>query len=204
MGHKMQPIRDKGKVHDAEVILSRMTDAHGRRMFLLWEIGIRLGMRVSDLVRLKVGDLVGKSSYTYLPQKQSHKVRARPITITFDPKLKRIIQARLADRDPDEWVFPSRQRDITGALKPITRQTARNDMRAIAQLCGLGDSVGCHTMRKTFGYHYYQKTRDIAFLQEWFYHETPSTTLIYIGVNEDMMKKRTDMTPFDDLQGVEL
>ncbi|WP_425389003.1 hypothetical protein [Domibacillus iocasae] len=42
-------------------------------------------------------------------------------------------------------------------------------------------------MRKTFGYHFYQQTKDVAMLQQIFGHSAPSVTLRYIGINEDMM-----------------
>ena len=49
------------------------------------------------------------------------------------------------------------------------------------------DSIGTHTLRKTFGYHFYQKYKDIALLQELFNHSAPSVTLRYIGINQDMI-----------------
>ena len=46
-------------------------------------------------------------------------------------------------------------------------------------------NLGTHSLRKTFGYHYYQKTNDIAILQDIFNHSDPAITLRYIGINED-------------------
>ncbi|MBP7433838.1 tyrosine-type recombinase/integrase, partial [bacterium] len=43
-----------------------------------------------------------------------------------------------------------------------------------------------HTLRKTFGYHLYQKTKDVALLQYLFNHKSPSVTLRYIGINQNM------------------
>lgn len=69
MGRKMEPIRNIDQVHDIEVTLSRMDTERGRRMFLLWETGIELGLRIGDLVTLRVGDLRGQKTYTFTPQK---------------------------------------------------------------------------------------------------------------------------------------
>ncbi|MGW8655087.1 tyrosine-type recombinase/integrase, partial [Nocardia salmonicida] len=49
------------------------------------------------------------------------------------------------------------------------------------------EEIGTHSLRKTFGYHYYQKTKDVAMLQEIFGHSAPSITLRYIGINEQMI-----------------
>ena len=50
-------------------------------------------------------------------------------------------------------------------------------------------AVGTHTLRKTFGYHMYQKTHDVALLMDVFNHDDPSVTLRYIGVNQDTKDK---------------
>lgn len=204
MGQQMQPIRELEKVHDMTVTLSKRKDARGQRMFLMWVVGINMGFRVSDLVDLKVGQLRDESAFTYLPKKQSHKSGARPITVPVPAAVRKVLKARLPDAPAEAWLFPSRKR--TGGKNPqhISRQTARMDMREIGRVCGLTQKIGCHTMRKTFGYHYYQRTHDVAILQEWFYHESPATTLIYIGVALDNFREMIKKSPFADMDGVEL
>ena len=40
-------------------------------------------------------------------------------------------------------------------------------------------------MRKTFGYHAYNKGIDVSYLQKIFNHSAPSTTLNYLGITQD-------------------
>lgn len=40
-------------------------------------------------------------------------------------------------------------------------------------------------MRKTFGYHYYKRFKDVATLQEILNHAAPSITKRYIGITQD-------------------
>jgi len=40
-------------------------------------------------------------------------------------------------------------------------------------------------MHKTFGYLFYNQTKDIAMLQEILNHITPQITLRYIGINKE-------------------
>lgn len=40
-------------------------------------------------------------------------------------------------------------------------------------------------MRKTFGYHAYQATKDVAVLMDMFNHAAPSITLRYIGISNE-------------------
>lgn len=48
-------------------------------------------------------------------------------------------------------------------------------------------NVGTHTMRKTFGYHHYQKFHDVVLLQQIFNHSAPHITLRYIGITQDQI-----------------
>jgi integrase len=66
-------------------------------------------------------------------------------------------------------------------------------LRKVAERFHL-DEIGTHTLRKTFGYHFYQQTKDVAMLQEIFNHSSPAITLKYIGVNQDSMDRA--MTKF--------
>ncbi len=60
-------------------------------------------------------------------------------------------------------------------------------MKSIAAKAGIGYSVSTHTMRKTFGYHYYRRTKDIATLMVLFNHSSERETKIYIGIELDEM-----------------
>ena len=71
--------------------------------------------------------------------------------------------------------------------EPITRIQA---YRIITEAClkaGITCKIGTHTLRKTFGYHFYQEKKDIALLQTIFNHSTPSVTMRYIGINQDII-----------------
>lgn len=45
-------------------------------------------------------------------------------------------------------------------------------------------------LRKTFGYHYYKQTGDIAFLMIWFNHSSVEVTKRYIGIDLDERAKK--------------
>lgn len=72
--------------------------------------------------------------------------------------------------------------------RPITRIQAYRILNTAAEKVGL-DEIGTHTLRKTFGYHYYQKTKDVVMLQTIFNHSAPSITLRYIGIQQDEIDK---------------
>ena len=84
----------------------------------------------------------------------------------------------------EEYLFKSKKRKI----KPITRVQAYNILKRIAKKYKL-ESIGTHTLRKTFGYHFYKKTHDVALLMTIFNHSDPSITLRYIGIEQDNVNK---------------
>lgn len=55
-------------------------------------------------------------------------------------------------------------------------------LRTAAEYVNL-DDIGTHTLRKTFGYHFYKQAKDVDMLQEIFNHSDQRTTLRYIGIN---------------------
>lgn len=48
------------------------------------------------------------------------------------------------------------------------------------------------SMRKTFGFHFYQNTKDVKVLQELFNQSAPSVTLRYIGISQGIMDSAID------------
>ena len=90
----------------------------------------------------------------------------------------------------EDLLFPSRVTIGDGTVQmPMTRRTAYNDIRQIAEMFGLGDHIGCHTMRKTFGYWHYKKNKDLELLREWFNHTSQAVTRRYIGMDENERQK---------------
>ena len=181
----VEPIRDTVKVRELETALERLEDERGRRMYLMFMVGIYLGLRISDILKLRVDDLRGKNVLVLKEQKTA-KLAQLPIPI----KLKRVCRERLAGLPGGAFIFESRQRDRYGASKAITRQSAYNDIKAMARIAGLDYPFGCHSLRKTFGYHYYKQTGDIAFLMLWFNHSSVEVTKRYIGIDLDERVKK--------------
>jgi len=80
--------------------------------------------------------------------------------------------------DPDDYLFPSKKGSH------ISTTQAYRSLQKAAKVLGR-DDIATHTMRKTFGYFYYRKTRDLTFLQEIFNHSAPIITKRYIGLIQE-------------------
>lgn len=173
----VQPIRDKKLIERMKNELRKS----GTRDFMLFCFGINIGLRISDILSLKVSDVRDKSHITLTEQKTG-KVRRIKINGIGDD-----LNDYIQEMNNDDYLFRSQK----GENSPISRVQAYRILNKAAYALGI-EEVGTHTMRKTFGYHFYQKTKDVALLQELFQHSAPSVTLRYIGINQDIMDTAMD------------
>lgn len=177
----VQPIREKKKINAMKTLLK----AKDEKYYIMFRIGVNVGLRVSDILTLKVCDVRTKDHVTII-EKKTGKAKRFLVPTT----LQKEIAAYIRDMTDDEYLIQSRK----GNNKPITRIQAYRVLNDIAKQIGI-EEVGTHTMRKTFGYHHYQQNKDIAILQDIFNHSAPSITLRYIGINDDM--KDNSLKDFD-------
>lgn len=169
----VEPIRDKNKIE----IVKRILKEHGSRDYLLFLLGINSGLRISDILKLKVSDVRNKK-YIELNEQKTGKYKRFPITDFFKDTLNEYILGK----NLNDWLFSSQR-----GGNPISRIQAYRIICSACLQAGITTRIGTHTLRKTFGYHFYNKTKDIALLQCIFNHSAPSVTLKYIGINQDII-----------------
>ncbi|HHK5534043.1 TPA: tyrosine-type recombinase/integrase, partial [Bacillus mobilis] len=100
------------------------------------------------------------------------------------PSLKSELRWFNEGREIGEYLLRSRK----GKNRPIGRSMAYKILKSTAAEFGLNE-IGTHTLRKTYGYHMYMQTKNIALLMEIFNHSSEKVTLRYIGINQDVMDK---------------
>lgn len=170
----VEPIRKKEDLEEMKSYLRKS----GERDYILFVCGIYSTLRISDLLPLKKKDFLGE--HLLLVEKKTQKKKK----IYISAKLRRELKPYLLKLKDDDHLFKSQK----GHNKPITRTTAYRILSTAGEACGL-KRIGTHSMRKTFGYQYYQKTKNLAVLQELFSHSSEAITLRYIGINQDMLDK---------------
>jgi len=181
---EVQPIRDKDQLERCFEI-AREHDRHRKQREPSWElllvVGFNTSLRISDIRRYRVKELRGQEYARTVAQKTGKDTR-----ILINPAARREINRLTAGRPAEEFLFQSREKDRkTGGPKPITRQRAWQIINKICRAAGVKDRIGCHTLRKTFGYHYYKMTGDVVSLQRILGHNSQRDTLVYIGVIQD-------------------
>lgn len=167
--YNVEPIRSASEIEEMKEALFELG---GERDRFLFTFGINTGLRISDIVKFKVRDIRGKPFVDIVEQKTGKARRVHLLSI--QPEIVMYCQ----NFSDGQYLFLSRN---GGHIS--TTQAYRILVRA-GDWIGRSD-IGTHTMRKTFGYHYYRKTRDVATLMEIFGHSSPSITKRYIGIRDD-------------------
>ena len=170
------PIRNKTDVNKFRKSMKEKGDKYE----VMFCIGAYTGMRISDILRLKVKDVYKKDIISIKEKKTGKKN-----DFIINKSLEEVFNNYCKDKDPEEVLIVSRE----GSNKAIGRNMAYKVMKEVERKLGLS-KIGTHSLRKTFGYHYYKKYKDVATLQKLFNHSDPSTTLMYIGITEEEIRNR--------------
>lgn len=168
----VEPIRKKRDLKRIESILRKQS----LRDLLLFTVGTNCGLRISDILNLDVGDVRDKD-YISITEKKTGKYKRFPINAKLKPMFAKFTKGRKVDEPLFLSVFNNR----------MERTQCYRIVNEACRKAGLDCKIGTHTLRKTFGYHHYQKFKDVAVLQKIFNHCSPQVTLRYIGIDQDMI-----------------
>ncbi|MGN1154122.1 MAG: tyrosine-type recombinase/integrase [Candidatus Gastranaerophilaceae bacterium] len=172
----VEPIRDKKDLYKVEKVLLNESGLFGIRNLLFFLFGTNCGLRISDILNLNVYNVKNRS-YVELTEIKTGKKKKFPI----NDKLRPLIAEYTKNRNNNEPLFLSKNNNR------LERTQCYRILNNACKKAGIDYKVGTHTLRKTFGYHHYKKYKDIAILQKIFNHSSPQVTLIYIGINQDIL-----------------
>ncbi|NLC07519.1 MAG: tyrosine-type recombinase/integrase [Syntrophomonadaceae bacterium] len=173
----VNPIKDVGVINEIKESLKQKAP----RDFLLFVLGINTGIRICDLLNLKVNDVWDGEKvkeFLFIAKNGRHKETTFYINNNVREALNDYILA--TNLKNNDFLFKSKNHD-----KPISRQQAYRIINKAAREVGVQGEIGTHTIRKTFGYHAYRKGIAISILRSIFGHSCPSETLRYIGIDKD-------------------
>ena len=170
----VEPIKSRLELKKVEDILAQTNE----RDLLMFVMGTNSGLRISDILSFDIKDVRDKEFIT-VTEKKTGKRKVFPVNY----KLKALIENFVQNRADDEPLFKSRYGNR------LDRTNAYRTINSACNQAGIKSKIGTHTLRKTFGYHHYKKFKDIAILQKIFNHYSESTTLRYIGIEQDEINK---------------
>ena len=177
----VQPVKDRDKLKT----MMRFLEMKGnKRDVLLFKFGLNTGLRIKDILRLKVKHLFDTNGdlKEYLDlfesktiKRKNRKLKQIKLNSVIRPEL--ISYVRYYELEPNDWIFFS----LREPLNPLDRVRAWAILKEAATRSGIA-KFGTHSMRKTLAYNVYNKTKDLALVMRLLNHNDPDHTLRYIGV----------------------
>lgn len=173
----VNPIKDIDKINAIKHNLRKQS----LRDLLFFVLGINTGIRVHDLLSLKVKDIWDGDNikeFLYICDAKNEEQKAHYI----NNQVKTVLNSFLNSREfkANEYLFKSKKNEL-----PITRQQAYRIINQAAKDVGITGKIGTHTLRKTFGYHAFRKGIAISIIMSIYNHQTHAETLRYIGIDKD-------------------
>lgn len=161
------------------------------RNLLIFNMGLNTGMRVSDIVSLKVADVKGKKKIVIVDQKTENTKSGRRTRkaheVVFPATLRKQMTEYIKTLPKDqEYLFQSPKGN-----SHINPKHVYHFLNEAAELTGM-EGIGTHSMRKTFGYMHYKQHKDVAKLMRIFNHSTQEITLRYIGMEAEEIENELE------------
>jgi site-specific recombinase XerD len=136
-------------------------------------IAYAAGLRASEVISLKVGDIDSARMLIRVDQGKGHKDRY----VMLSQQLLDLLRRWWLIKRPREWLFPGR---VPG--QPLTVRRLNDAIHAAARRAGIDKRVGMHTLRHSFATHLLEQKTDIRVIQVLLGHKKLDTTALYTRV----------------------
>jgi site-specific recombinase XerD len=144
------------------------------------------GLRVSEVVALKVGDIDSKRMVIRVEQGKGRKDRY----VMLSPHLLELLRAWWKLARPQGWLFPGRN-----PVQPMTTRQLNRACHAAADMAEIGKPLSMHTLRHSFATHLLEQNIDIRVIQVLLGHAKLDTTALYTRVATKTIQQV--MSPLD-------
>lgn len=150
---------------------------HGTRNYAMLLTTYRHGLRVSELVDLRLSDLDMQSGRLFVRRQKRSVSTYHPIEGDELRALRAWLRERGGRADAGlSYLFLSER-------GPMTRQAVNYLIAQAGERAQLGFHVHPHMLRHSTGYHLASRTRDTRLLQEYLGHRNIAHTVRYAGVS---------------------
>lgn len=176
MGRAMKPIKDKSK----EIELIEYLKENDKRIYIFYLILRFTGFRASDVLPLKVDDVIGEY-ITIRERKTINREHKEERSILIHKDLKRELRDYTKNKAENDVLFPS----IQGYNKPLSYTQAYRILKKASEIIGIKD-FGTHSGRKTCAYGIYMNTHDINKVKNFLMHDNKKDTIRYVGIEKEV------------------
>jgi len=173
-----EPIRDPKQVKE---FLAYYRNRGQLRNQVLVTIALHTALRISDILRLNTSDVYDfannrvRTSITITEKKTS-----KSKIVALHKTIIKALEAYLPQAGQNEPLIIN-----VSTSKSISRVHAYRVISEAANAIGVHHRVGCHSLRKTFGYHAWNSGISPVVLTEIYNHSSYAVTKRYLGVSQD-------------------
>lgn len=187
---KSAPIKDIKDIQKIKQYLSGSGKDCDKMWLCLFIVGINVGLRTSDLVELRMKDVVDERGKCVSAVSVVEHKTGKDKTFYLNKAAKDAIKVYLEYRgtvERDGYLF------ITQKGGPPTVRSVACKLRLLGRELGIKQPLAAHSLRRTFGYQQYKAhiVSDPGFintLQHLFNHSSPSVTLRYIDIDSEKIQ----------------
>jgi site-specific recombinase XerD len=144
------------------------------------------GLRASEVVALKVGDVDGQRMTLRVEQGKGQKDRYAMLSPVLLERLR--VWWRVARRQgkmlEGGWLFPG-----LNPVEPLSPRQLNRAIHAAALAAGIDKRVSMHTLRHSFATHLLEQKVDIRVIQVLLGHKKLETTSLYTQVATDILRQ---------------
>jgi site-specific recombinase XerD len=195
---KMCPVHEPRKL---PVVLSReeiarlLQGAKKLKYRTALSIAYGTGLRASEVVHLKVGDIDSQRMTLRVEQGKGQKDRyalLSPVLLNLLREWWRDARAKGTILNTG-WLFPGQN-----PVNPLSTRQLNRGFHAAADAAGIDKRVSMHTLRHSFATHLLERKVDIRLIQVLLGHKKLETTSLYTQVATEVLRKVT--SPLDSLK----
>jgi len=187
----VKAIKSEATIRAIKGIISKNKTANTSRNLLLWIIGTNTGLRISDILALKLKDVIDKKGEVRESLEITEKKTKRPRDIDIRPPVKSELERFLKDTgayDMNEYLFKDRRKGKEDINKSITRVRAWQMINDWGRKAGVTHKIGCHSLRKVFGSYAFKAGIPLIYISEELGHRNVEVTKRYLGITADETK----------------
>jgi site-specific recombinase XerD len=171
-----------------EEVASLLEAAPGPQYKAALSAAYSAGLRVSEVVALKISDIDSKRMLLRIEQGKGRKDRFAMLS----PQLLALLRDWWCIARPQAWLFPGQNRVNHLSVRQFNRA-----VHAAAECAGITKRVTPHTLRHSFATHLLEQNVDIRVIQVLLGHAKLETTALYTQVATNTI--RTVTSPLDRL-----
>ncbi|MBA7544350.1 Tyrosine recombinase XerC [subsurface metagenome] len=187
----VKAIKSEATIRAIKGIISKNKNANTSRNLLLWIIGTNIGLRISDILALKLKDVIDNKGEIRESLEITEIKTKRPRDIDIRPPVKSALEHFLKDTgsyELNEYLFKDRRKGKEDINKPITRVRAWQMINEWGRKAGVTHKIGCHSLRKIFGSYAFKAGISLIYISEELGHRNIEVTKRYLGITADETK----------------